>query len=34
MGIHVHIGLQAVGIVEVLQRSRGFHAEGCGQRHI
>ena len=34
MGIHVYIGLQAVGIVEVLQRSRGFHTEGCGQRHI
>ena len=34
MSIHVHIGLQTVGIVEVLQRSRGFHAEGCGQRHI
>ena len=34
MGIHIHIGLQAVGIVEVLQCSRGFHAEGCGQRHI
>ena len=34
MGIHIHIGLQAVGIVDVLQRSRCFHTESCGQRHI